>query len=400
MKKLLFSLTLAAMALPAVSAEVTISILPSTSKNFNLNTSTGDKTNATGGFSALVETDSDPMVSMRINNIGTGANKVLNNLCPNATNDSYNMYAGNGVALIAEYELWVPSGYVIKSVSATLYSIDGLNIPWIIDDREEVTSSAEGTEFSVDCDSQYVYLYPDYSDVKPTEWADFKVVVASLDNGSGDEEPGEAVGDEIVIDTAGTTYFRYLSGNYIENDPAAFFAKIETLDDPVVTIECTNIGAGELPILNDIAKSDNGWYVLYGGNGGANIPEYLIYVPDGYVITKVAATLYSLSGKPDVNWYFDNKMFTSSSAGTQAAYYCESKVVVIGTDDMGVNPSEWADFIVTVAKEDSTAVKAIESVEADGQAVYYDLQGRKVANPSNGIFIRQQGSSVSKVFVR
>ena len=41
---------------------------------------------------------------------------------------------------------------------------------------------------------------------------------------------------------------------------------------------------------------------------------------------------------------------------------------------------------------------AIESVEAAGVAAeYYNLQGVKVANPENGIFIKKQGNKATKV---
>lgn len=47
------------------------------------------------------------------------------------------------------------------------------------------------------------------------------------------------------------------------------------------------------------------------------------------------------------------------------------------------------------------AVSGVESVEAeevaDGPVVYYTLQGQRVANPENGIFIRVQGGNAAKV---
>ena len=43
---------------------------------------------------------------------------------------------------------------------------------------------------------------------------------------------------------------------------------------------------------------------------------------------------------------------------------------------------------------------AIESVEvAAGAVEYYNLQGVKVANPENGLFIKKQGNKVSKVIL-
>lgn len=37
---------------------------------------------------------------------------------------------------------------------------------------------------------------------------------------------------------------------------------------------------------------------------------------------------------------------------------------------------------------------------ADAPAEYYDLQGRRVANPVSGLYIRRTGSKVEKVFVK
>ena len=39
------------------------------------------------------------------------------------------------------------------------------------------------------------------------------------------------------------------------------------------------------------------------------------------------------------------------------------------------------------------------AVEADSEVIYYNLQGVQVAEPSNGVFIRRQGSNVSKLFI-
>ena len=51
------------------------------------------------------------------------------------------------------------------------------------------------------------------------------------------------------------------------------------------------------------------------------------------------------------------------------------------------------------------AIAGIESVGAgvdntDAPVVYYNLQGVRVGNPQGGIFIRQQGTEATKVFVK
>ena len=52
----------------------------------------------------------------------------------------------------------------------------------------------------------------------------------------------------------------------------------------------------------------------------------------------------------------------------------------------------------TITISESTAVEGIEVEE--GEAVYYNLQGVKVANPENGVFIKVQGNKASKVLVK
>lgn len=62
-----------------------------------------------------------------------------------------------------------------------------------------------------------------------------------------------------------------------------------------------------------------------------------------------------------------------------------------------------AQFILPIAykKVNNSAVEAIEAeVDADAPVVYYNLQGQRVANPENGLYIRVQGNKVEKVALR
>ena len=48
--------------------------------------------------------------------------------------------------------------------------------------------------------------------------------------------------------------------------------------------------------------------------------------------------------------------------------------------------------------EAETKQDSIEAIEAEAaEAVYYNLQGVRVANPENGIFIKVAGNKVEKV---
>lgn len=55
--------------------------------------------------------------------------------------------------------------------------------------------------------------------------------------------------------------------------------------------------------------------------------------------------------------------------------------------------------VVFVAKNTPTGVDEIEAA-GNGEVEYYNLQGIRVANPESGIYIRRQGSKVSKVYVK
>ena len=49
---------------------------------------------------------------------------------------------------------------------------------------------------------------------------------------------------------------------------------------------------------------------------------------------------------------------------------------------------------------DGAGVEGVEIDEFDGEAEYYNLQGVKVANPENGLFIKKAGSKATKVLVK
>ncbi len=60
--------------------------------------------------------------------------------------------------------------------------------------------------------------------------------------------------------------------------------------------------------------------------------------------------------------------------------------------------NEWKNF----TNYQALTVSAIDDIEADNNAVveYYTIQGVRVDNPSNGLYIKKQGNKVSKVVVK
>ena len=63
--------------------------------------------------------------------------------------------------------------------------------------------------------------------------------------------------------------------------------------------------------------------------------------------------------------------------------------------------AKWSNL--TFAKEGTGSIKSLQEEENDNDLeapVFYDLQGRKIQNPTNGIFILKQGDKTKKVLIR
>lgn len=70
----------------------------------------------------------------------------------------------------------------------------------------------------------------------------------------------------------------------------------------------------------------------------------------------------------------------------------DSKSVYILMYNNGAPAAKWQ-FSVS----ETTGVEGVETVDADAPAVYYNMQGVRVANPAKGLYIRVQGNKATKV---
>lgn len=61
---------------------------------------------------------------------------------------------------------------------------------------------------------------------------------------------------------------------------------------------------------------------------------------------------------------------------------------------------EYKDTYLTVPLGDSSGVETPVADATEAPAEYFTLQGVRVANPSNGIYIRRQGNTTTKVLVK
>ena len=83
---------------------------------------------------------------------------------------------------------------------------------------------------------------------------------------------------------------------------------------------------------------------------------------------------------------------------------CFGSFIAVPNDDVSVYIYHFVPGTVAekflFAVDSTSGVEGIEAENADAPVEYYNLQGVKVASPSNGIFIKVQGSKASKVYVK
>ena len=66
--------------------------------------------------------------------------------------------------------------------------------------------------------------------------------------------------------------------------------------------------------------------------------------------------------------------------------------------DAAGNTSKISNSIVTEATSEAGIVE-VETADDNAPVEYFNLQGIRVVNPSNGIFIRRQGGKTSKIIL-
>ena len=142
-----------------------------------------------------------------------------------------------------------------------------------------------------------------------------------------------------------------------------------------------------------------------------------ITVADGKVAIKNGANYYAMDDSHFTSFQFyaelnDGCYWTSemvdgavkfTNALNSNCIICQSKGGQ-GTWYANMAPAkDPADFNLPMLykKASGAGVEAIEAeVDANAPVVYYNLQGQRVANPENGLYIRVQGNKVEKVALR
>lgn len=149
--------------------------------------------------------------------------------------------------------------------------------------------------------------------------------------------------------------------------------------------------------LPKVWKNTDGYYMLRNYAGTT-----IAFVPENDKVTIKEITFENTKDWGSSNTYVPDNFNSESKTWTPAA----AEVVTYAAEDntsFTMNVAAKTFFgKVTVKYEVGAGVEEIgvSSDDSDAEAVYYNLQGVRVANPSNGIFIKVKGSKSEKVLVK
>ena len=162
--------------------------------------------------------------------------------------------------------------------------------------------------------------------------------------------------------------------------------------------------------VNDVTFTANGISIV---NTGGSTPARLYYQTTSeawsYRVYKTSVLTVSCAANSKlVSIVFDPQTTSYATALSNAkfsvgAYDKDSKTLSLpdGTTKVDITASATTGFKgITVNYSNASAVSTIEAEDTEAPAVYYNLQGVRVANPENGLYIRVQGNKATKVLVK
>ena len=185
-------------------------------------------------------------------------------------------------------------------------------------------------------------------------------------------------------------------------------------DVPAQTTGCLfNAGDGDASKTNDFVAQPNHLYTTDGDTGeydGKDLPTNPDSPFDIYFDNSSAnwnAPHIHYWGGTESTWpgvamkkHKDNVWVYTVPVGTTGCLFNAGDGDATKTDDFFA----WADHLYTTSGDKGIyAEAAVDNVEVDSANApveYFNLQGVKVINPAKGLYIRVQGSSVSKVYLR
>ena len=269
----------------------------------------------------------------------------------------------------------------------------------------DATGWLDGNEVTMTTVSDGVYTYT----IDLAKGANFRFMSAENAGWDSTDQWGGAEGDYTNVDAViGSNTLVKGKGNFLAPEAGKFTVKVD-----LVNMTMTLTKDGDEPIVPPVTDELPAKVYLVGA-----VTDWA--VNDAYLFTK-NGNVYTLECEmPEGAWKIWNGTW-DWSFGSQAE-------VANGVDtDAWFNAGEGADYttaaaivgkigLITLTVTDGSAVEgsaipavlnvtvdtsAVAEVEvAEGEAVYFNLQGQKVANPENGIYVKVVNGKATKVVVK
>lgn len=118
----------------------------------------------------------------------------------------------------------------------------------------------------------------------------------------------------------------------------------------------------------------------------------LISVSDNFKVTKPIDILFEKVNTSDATFDAAPVAGTKIVEGTRDA----SLFNLIGVDDLVIKAADGAENALILGKKSVSGINEI-SIDQNIPAEYFDVMGRRVENPSHGIYIVRQGSKIFKI---
>ncbi|MCH5325740.1 MAG: hypothetical protein J1E29_00890 [Duncaniella sp.] len=190
------------------------------------------------------------------------------------------------------------------------------------------------------------------------------------------ETPQTVTATVIMKDQEDLTYGKDKTITWVSQDKALEFSTIATITGNTYPTKTSEKDGNNLRIYNS--------------NGNV----ITVTAPEGYSFITASYVLGTAANHVAING--------TDCSETDNTYTFEDKATSFELTSVNSNSNKNSDVVsmtfVLAAIGDTTSLSEIETVEAE--AVYYDLMGRRVENPAGGLYIRKQGSTVTKVIVK
>lgn len=196
-------------------------------------------------------------------------------------------------------------------------------------------------------------------------------------DGSTTPTPSEPTGESVTFDFTDPANFNLDAAGGTEINLSGV-----TLTNGVVTMDIYSNDGASTPARLFCSTAGAWTFRFYKDTG------FTVSVPEGYTLTSIVFNGTNLG----TDWSYSNGSLSGSTWTPSSSV----NAVTISKTATGNNPTVKT---MTVYYSDDNGVESIFSTD-DSDAVYYNLQGVKVANPDRGIYVKVSNGKATKVLVK